>query len=297
MMRLLMKLFSGGRSYPQAQRAPPKDCDPALHLRQGTGQGPAPPFIHHPADQTLAHRSGSASRGSEHPAGDPTPRLRVLSPSPGPSCPSPVPSSPCQPGASGGQSPRASSTNDPQSASSSCGQSHCGDGVRAYPRQQATPTDQTIRRRGGKAGSPGPESHPGRNPCGTGARPGNGSGPTTASDPVPHRRGGAPHPRPGLWGPCGCSRPTCRSSRDHGDPAHLQFPPAPRTLPSPGLLPVRPPQGQHRAVLSLRPTRDAPPTWAVPPTCGLSSSSEALPACKTPPICDAHRTPQPCGLP
>lgn len=93
MMRPLMKLFSGGDHTPSSALCAPKDCASVCTCGRNR-QGPSSLFIHHPADQTLAHRSGSARRGSEHPAGDPGHRGLGLIASPGPSCPSPVPSLP-----------------------------------------------------------------------------------------------------------------------------------------------------------------------------------------------------------
>ena len=111
MMRPLMKLFSGGDRIPSSALCAPKDCA-SVCTRGRNRRGPSSLFIHHPADQTLAPRSGSARQGSEHPAGDPEHRgFQSLIASPGPSCPSPAPSLPApSPAPAVAQSPRASST-------------------------------------------------------------------------------------------------------------------------------------------------------------------------------------------
>lgn len=169
MMRPLMKLFSGGDHTPSSALCAPKDCASVCTCGRNR-QGPSSLFIHHPADQTLAHRSGSARRGSEHPAGDPGHRGLGLIASPGPSCPSPVPSLPApspapavarvparppttpvrllvlRPEPLWGRSPRLSSP---------AGDAHRLDDPEA----------------GGKAGEPGPREPPGQEPCGNGRAP------------------------------------------------------------------------------------------------------------------------------
>ena len=221
MMRPLMKLFSRGDRTPSSALCAPKDCA-SVCTRGRNRRGPSSLFIHHPADQTLAPRSGSARPAGQRTSGrrPRIPRLpgsyrlaRTFLP-----FPRPFPSS-AQPGASGRpESPRV--LHDPSPPPCRAARAPVGTEPALRPRPQATPTDSTVRRPEERLGRPGPESHPGRNPAGTGARLGDGSGPPTASDPAPHvRHPRTPTPPPGL--PARDALAHLPRSCDYGDPAHL----------------------------------------------------------------------------